>query len=243
MIVSKKTLFLVFVLVVFDIFAYKAGIFIKAITNTAYSAVYNESLMSLTIEHIVMVILATFSSVLIGIFLGVLATRNFSRNLLYPINLISSVAQSFPPVAVLALTVSMVGFGVKPTIIALFIYGLFPIIQNTITGIESIDESIKESSLGMGMDGATMLFKVELPLAFLSILAGIKTTTTINIGVAAIGAVVGAGGLGALIISGLINENQFFIAYGTISVALLSIIFDSMLSDLEAGFAHKYREL
>ena len=85
----------------------------------------------------------------------------------------------------------------------------------------------------MGMSEIDLLLKVEMPLAFTSILGGIKTTTIINIGVAAVGAVVGAGGLGAPIISGLVNENQFFIAYGSIATALLSIFFNSVLSDIE----------
>ncbi|WP_169309467.1 ABC transporter permease [Hippea maritima] len=195
----------------------------------------------LTFQHVAMVVIATCASTIIGVSLGILATRSFGKNLLYPINLISSISQSFPPVAVLALAVSSVGFGIKPTVIALFIYGLFPIIQNTIAGIISIDKSIKEASIGMGMSEWDLLIKVELPLALTSILSGIRTTTTINVGVAAIGAVVGAGGLGALIISGLINENQFFIAYGTISVALLALLFDSIINNIEMFTTRSYK--
>ncbi len=233
MIISKRTFFLILSLSGFDATAYKIGSLLKSQLHVQYKAVYFASMYHLTVEHIVMVALSSFLSIIFGVTLGVVATRSFGKNLLYPINLISSVSQSFPPVAVLALAVSFVGFGVKPTVIALFIYGLFPIVQNTIAGIISIDKNIKDASIGMGMSEINLLFMVELPLALSSILSGIKTTTTINIGVAAIGAVVSAGGLGALIISGLINENQFFIAYGTISIALLALLFDSIISDVE----------
>ena len=239
MTVSKKTIFLTLALIIFDATAYKGGSLLNLSLKSGYKTAYFTSMYFLTAQHIVMVVISTAASIILSVALGILATRSFAKNLLYPINLISSISQAFPPVAVLALAVSSIGFGLKPTIVALFIYGLFPIIQNTIGGIISIDKSIKDASRGMGMSELDLLLKVELPLAATSILAGVRTAVTINIGVAAIGAVVGAGGLGALIISGLINENQFFIAYGTIAVALLALLFDSVISDLEKVVSYR----
>lgn len=233
MMLSRKTVLLTSMLLIFDVAAYRVGELLNSFLMSGYKPVYGSSLLNLTFQHIAMVLPSTVASAIFGITLGIIATRSFGKRLFYPINMISSISQSFPPVAVLALAVSSIGFGAKPTIIALFIYGLFPIIQNTIAGIVSIDKSVKEASLGMGMSGIDLLFRVELPLAARSILSGIRTSVVINVGVAAIGAVVGAGGLGALIISGLISENQFFVAYGTIAVALLALIFDSMISDIE----------
>jgi len=237
MIVSKRTLAIAFILFFFDTVAYKIGGFLNELIKSGYKTSYPSSMFTLTFEHVSMVLVATLASVVVGVALGILATRSFGKRLFYPINLISSISQSFPPLAVLALAVTSLGFGAKPTIAALFIYGLFPIIQNTIGGIISIDKSVKEVSVGMGMSELDLLFKVELPLALGSILSGIRTSVVINIGVAAIGAVVGAGGLGALIISGLINENQFFIAYGTVSVAILAVLFDSIIGDIERKIA------
>ncbi len=231
--ISKKTVVSGTLLILFDIFAYNVGLYIKELSSSPYKARYPASLLSLSIEHILMVTVATLFSVIVGVLLGVIATRKWGNDFLYPINLIASVSQSFPPVAVLAIAVPIVGFGSKPILIALFAYGLFPIIQNTIAGIKSIEPSIKEASIGMGMGATDILVKVELPLAAGTILAGVKTTTIINIGVAAVGAVVGAGGLGAPMISGLIDENQFYIAYASIAIAFLSIFMDSLLTDLE----------
>ncbi len=233
MIISKKTALFMVIFILFDMFAYDIGGYLNILFHSIKPTDYTQSLILLTYQHIEMVFLAEILSIAVGVILGILATRDFLSELFFPINLISSVSQSFPPVAVLALSVSIVGFGVKPTIIALFIYGLFPIIQNTIAGINSIDKDILDACLGMGMDRVDILFLVELPLSLRTILSGIRISVTINIAVAAIGAVVGAGGLGSVIISGLINENQFFIAYGSISLGLLSIIFDSLLDDIQ----------
>ena len=233
MIFSKRTVLLFILLAVFDISAYKIGSFVAEISHSLYNPLYKPSLLYLTYQHICMVMLATAISSVVGVFLGIIATRDSLSDLLLPVNLISSASQSFPPVAVIALLVPIIGFGAEPIMIALFVYGLFPIVQNTIGGIKGIDSYIKDASIGMGMGWFELLFTVEIPLAFNKILSGIKTSLTVNVGVAAIGAVVGAGGLGAPIISGLINENQFYIAYGSISVALLAVLFNGMMDDIE----------
>ncbi|MEC9492704.1 ABC transporter permease [Flexistipes sp.] len=188
--------------------------------------------LGLTIEHLYMVFVSAGFSVIAGVFTGVLVTRKFWSDLLPAVNSLASVGQTFPPVAVLALAVPVVGFGFKPTIIALILYGFFPIVRNTIAGIESVPKDVKEAAKGMGMTGVQILAKVELPLASKIILAGIRTSVIINIGTATIGATIGAGGLGAPIISGLINENFYYVLQGSLCVGLLAVVADKAIEDL-----------
>lgn len=194
------------------------------------------SALKLTIEHLYMVIISAGFSVIFGVFTGVVVTRKFWSDLLPAVNSIASVGQAFPPVAVLALAVPIIGFGIKPTIIALILYGFFPIVRNTIAGLESVPQDVKEAAKGMGMTSGQVLCKVEFPLALKIILAGIRTSVIINIGTATIGATIGAGGLGAPIISGLINENFYYVAEGSICVALLAIVADKGIEDLKRFF-------
>ncbi|ADD69196.1 binding-protein-dependent transport systems inner membrane component [Denitrovibrio acetiphilus DSM 12809] len=186
------------------------------------------SFLTLALEHILLVGSSSFAAAVTGVALGVFVTRRAGRSFLPVVNMLASVGQTFPPVAVLALAVPLVGFGREPTVIALFCYGIFPIVRNTITGIESVDKDIRDAARGVGMYDREVLFRVELPLAASIIIAGIRTSVIINIGTATIGATIGAGGFGAPIISGLINNNFYFVLQGGICVALLAIFSDQI---------------
>lgn len=186
-------------------------------------------------EHLILVASSSFAAVLIGIACGIFVTRRVGRDFLPVVNTLSSLGQTFPPVAVLALAVPLVGFGAKPTIIALFLYGLLPVIRNTIAGLQSVPSSILEAARGMGMNGTQILLQVELPLARRVIFAGIRTSTIINIGTATLGATIGAGGLGAPIIAGLIADNQAFVLQGTMLVGLFAVIVDLLFETIENG--------
>ncbi len=164
-----------------------------------------------------------------GLLAGIFATRPTGRDFLPAVNALSSIGQTFPPVAVLAIAVPVVGFGFKPTIIALFIYGLLPVVRNTIAGIESLDPGVLEAARGMGMTPAQVLTRVELPLASPVIMAGVRLSAVINIGTATLGATIGAGGLGKPIMAGLIGENPAFILEGAILVGFFAIIVDTAL--------------
>lgn len=191
------------------------------------------SLLELVWEHVSLVIVSSAISIIVGITVGVLVTRPFGRNFLGIATNLSSLGQTFPPVAVLALAVPTLGFGFKPTVVALFLYGLLPILRNTITGIETIPVDVKEAAYGMGMTSWQVLFKIELPLSARVIMAGIRISVVINIGTATVGATIGAGGLGSPIIAGLIGENPAFLLEGAIPAALLAIILDMLLGQIE----------
>lgn len=201
------------------------------------------SLLVLVWEHIQLVVISSSLTILIGIPLGIWATRSSGRNFLPMIIDLTSFGQTFPPVAVLALAVPMLGFGLLPTIVALFLYGLLPVVRNTIAGLRAVPQDVLESAYGMGMNRMQTLFRVEIPLAAAVILAGIRISVIINIGTAMVGAVIGAGGLGSPIIAGLVQDNIAYIFEGAVPAAILAILADQLLANIERLFAYSANKL
>lgn len=193
-------------------------------------AVYpRSSLMSLLREHVLLVLAALGASSLTGILLAVLATRESGRAFAPAFMNAAAVAQTFPPAAVLALAVPIVGFGFKPAFLALWLYGLFPVAANTVAGIDGIDPAVKESARAMGLGPLRRILEVELPLASPVVLTGIRTASAVTVGTATLGAVVGAGGLGAPIVAGLVRDNPAFIAQGALAAAAVAWTLDAGL--------------
>ncbi len=202
----------------------------------APNLIYNRSsFMSLLLEHLLLVVVSSSLAVATGCCLGIAVTRPAGRDFLPVIDTLASVGQTFPPVAVLALAVPVVGFGVEPTIIALFIYGLFPVLRNTVTGLEGVPESMRDAALGMGMTQGQSLLQVELRSAMPMIMAGIRTSVVINIGTATLGATIGAGGLGAPILAGLTMRNPAFVLQGALLAGFLAVVVDGWLGLAQAA--------
>jgi len=191
------------------------------------------SLGTLVLQHITLVGLSSSLTLLLGLPLGIAVTRSFGKPFLGLVNDITTFGQTFPPVAVLALAVPLMGFGLKPTVLALFLYGLLPVVRNTIAGITAVPESTRDAARGLGMTAVQILLRVELPLAARVIVAGIRTSVVINVGTAMIGAVIGAGGLGSPIIAGLIQDNLAFVVQGALPAAALSLLLDQTLAAFE----------
>jgi len=191
------------------------------------------SLPQLLLDHIILVLVSSLAASIVAIPLGVFVTRRMGSGFKGIFNDLGSLSQTIPPVAVLALAVPAVGFGFKPTIIALFLYSLLPIFRNTIVGLEGVSPAVKEAALGMGMTRLQLLFRVEFPLTAPVIFAGIRISVVVNVGTATIGAVVGAGGLGNPIISGLIRDNPAFILEGAVTAALLAVLLDQIIGRIE----------
>ncbi|MFC2072493.1 ABC transporter permease [Chloroflexota bacterium] len=191
------------------------------------------SLLVLVWEHIQLVVISSSLTILVGIPLGIWVTRPSGRNFLPIVNDVTSFGQTFPPVAVLALAVPVFGFGLLPTVVALFLYGLLPVVRNTIAGLDAVPQNILDAAYGMGMSRIKALVKVEIPLSARIILAGVRISVIINIGTAMIGAVIGAGGLGSPIIAGLVQDNIAYILEGAIPAALLAILADQFLANVE----------
>ncbi|MEQ6917385.1 ABC transporter permease [Halomonas aquatica] len=184
-------------------------------------------------RHLSVVSVAAVLAILVGVGAAIAVTRERGRDFLPLVSQLASMGQTFPPVAVLALAVPVLGFGTLPIIVALLLYGLLPIVRNTLAGILGIDPAVREAARGMGMNGGQILRQVELPLAAPVILAGIRTSVTINIATAAIGATVGASNLGDPIISGIVNGNTAYVVQGALLIGLLAISVDSLFSRLQ----------
>jgi len=143
-------------------------------------------------------------------------------------------AQTFPPIAVLALMMPLLGIGLMPAIVALSIYGLFPVVSGTVAGIDSVPPAVLDAARGMGMGRWSILVRVELPLAARVIMAGVRTSVIINIGTATIAAATGAGGLGLPIITGINTQNSAFLLEGAAAAAMLAVLADAALGRVEA---------
>ncbi len=183
------------------------------------------------LEHIGLTALSLFLAVLLAVPLGILATRR--QQLAGPLLGVAGVLQTIPSIALLGFLIPVLGIGIKPAILALFLYALLPILRNTYTGISGVDEAVTDAARGMGMQYHQILTQVQLPLALPVILAGIRTATVINVGVATLAAYIGAGGLGEFIFGGIALNNSNMILAGALPAALLAIIFDQGLGWFE----------
>lgn len=192
---------------------------------------HQREIIEQTGEHIGLTVVALAIAVFLGLPLGIMLTRykKFSPSVLGVIGVI----QTIPSVALLGFLLPLLGIGVTPAIVALFLYALLPIVRNTYTGIEEVDPAVREAARGMGMSDLQILANVELPLAVPVIFAGIRTATVINVGVATLCALIGAGGLGAFIFRGIALNNVYMILAGAIPAALLALFLDMILGLLQ----------
>jgi len=195
-------------------------------------AIYDQgNLLTLALAHLGTVLLAAAASTLVAVGLGILVTRASGAEFLPLSRTLVNIGQTFPPVAVLAVAVPLVGFGEAPTLIALFAYGLLPIFENTIAGLQSVPSALIEAANGMGMSARERLVSVELPLAMPLILEGVRLSLVINVGTATIGSTVAAKGLGEVIIAGLLSDNTAFILQGGLLTGLMAILlYDAMVA-------------
>jgi len=196
------------------------------------------SLLLLVWEHLQLVGVSSGLTLVIGLPLGIWVTRSSGRNFLPIVTDLTSFGQTFPPVAVLALAVPVLGFGLLPTVFALFLYGLLPVVRNTVAGLQTVPPHLLDAAYGMGMSRTQALFKVEIPLAARVILAGVRISVVINIGTAMVGAAIGAGGLGSPIIAGLVQDNLAFIIEGALPAGILAVLVDQLLAGIEGLFAY-----
>jgi osmoprotectant transport system permease protein len=194
---------------------------------------HNEILQS-TLEHVWLVGIAMLLAVLVGIPLGVLAARR--PWLSTPILGGANIAETIPSLALFGFLLPIPWLGGRAdrlAITALALYALLPIIRNTVAGISGVDAPVREAARGMGLTDTQILMKVEIPLAFSTILAGVRVATVLTIGIATIAAAVGAGGLGEFIFRGLAMVDNQLILAGAIPAALLALAADFLLGILE----------
>ncbi|MFJ8262629.1 osmoprotectant update ABC transporter permease/substrate-binding subunit OpuFB [Rummeliibacillus sp. NPDC094406] len=190
-----------------------------------------DQLLNALLEHIQISFIALFFAVIIAIPLGIYLTKK--KQIAEIIIGITAVLQTIPSLALLGLLIPLFGIGKVPAIIALVIYSLLPILRNTYTGIKEVDPSLIEAAMAMGMNRRKRLLKVELPLAMPIIMAGIRTAMVLIVGTATLAALIGAGGLGDIILLGIDRNNASLILLGAIPAALLALVFDFLLKKFE----------
>jgi osmoprotectant transport system permease protein len=200
------------------------------------------SFFSLWLSQAGLVAAASLAATVLGVGLAVFVTRPAGRDFRPIVDTLATVGQTFPPAAVLALAVPALGFGPRPTIVALFLYGLLPVIENAIAGLEGVPAAVRDAAAGIGLSRWQVLRDVELPLAFPAILAGVRVSVTIAIGTATIGSTVGALTLGTPIFDGLAADKLPFVIQGAVLVALFAILTDMIFARLERRLRLTRRE-
>lgn len=201
-----------------------------AITPPVYAG---DSFVILWLFHAALVAASSLAATIIGVSAGVFATRAAGAEFRPMIEALATIGQTFPPVAVLALAVPALGYGAAPSFVALTIYGILPIMKNTIAGLASVPAPVRDAAAGMGLTPSQTLWRVELPLAGSTILAGIRISVIINIGTATIGSTVGAVTLGTPIIGGLVSDKIGYVIQGGIVVGLFAIVTDMLFERID----------
>lgn len=195
---------------------------------------HGSEILQATIEHVWLVGISMVLATAIGVSLGILVARRpwLSKSILGSAN----VAETIPSLALFGFLLPLPWFGERAerlAIAALTLYALLPIIRNTAAGITGVDPAVREAARGMGMSESQILFHVELPLSFSTVLAGVRVATVLTIGIATIAAAVGAGGLGEYIFRGLAMVNDQLILAGAIPAAALALAADFLLGLVE----------
>jgi osmoprotectant transport system permease protein len=200
------------------------------------------SFLALFLSQLALVAAASLAAISVGLSLAVFVTRPVGQDFRLMVNTLATVGQTLPPAAVLAIAVPAVGFGSRPTALALFLYGLLPIIASAIAGLEGVPRAVREAAAGLGLSSWQQLREVELPLAAPVILSGIRVSVTIAIGTATIGSTVGALTLGTPIFNGLVANKLPFVIEGAVLVALFAIVTDLSFAGLERWLRRETRQ-
>lgn len=184
-------------------------------------------------SHLQMVVVAVAIGSVIGVPLGVLVTRPGFTRLTVPVIGGANIGQTIPSLAVIAIMAPVLGFGFQSAIVALFIYGLLPIVRNSYTSIKNIDPAIIEAARGMGMSRLQIARRIELPLARPVIMTGIRISTVITVGTAELAVLVGGAGLGKITLTGVFARESLIILQGAAPTAAMAIILGFLLERIE----------
>lgn len=192
--------------------------------------IYSEDIIYLTKQHIVLVLVSSGLAILVGLPAGILLSRDFMRRYSETLLQVFNIGTTIPTLAILALSITLLGIGFKPAIFGLWVATLLPIVRNVFEGLREVPAHLKEAAQGMGMTPLHILRSVELPNALYVMFAGIRTAVAVNVGTAPLAFLIGGGGLGELIFTGIdLNDMQMLLA-GVIPVGLLSMLADYTLA-------------
>lgn len=200
------------------------------------------NILAYTMEHLQLVGIAIIIAIIIGVPLGIYLTTN--DYLAETVLQVASIIITIPSIALFGIMIpilSMIGQGIGflPALIALVLYSQLPIIRNTYTAIQNVNPNIRDAAKGIGMTTFQRLMKVEIPNALPLIMAGVRTATVLNIGIGAIAAFIGSGGLGVLINSGISRGNNNMVLAGAVFVSILALIADFILKFIQSRITPK----
>ncbi len=185
-------------------------------------------------EHLMLMLVSMIGAIIVGVLVGIMLSRPRLYYLGRGVENVVNIGQTIPSLAILALFFTIIGLGFRVAVFALFLYSILPILRNTFAGIVNVPSSIIESAKGMGMNPYRILTRVELPLAFPIIVAGIRTAIVINVGAATLATFIAGGGLGDLIVTGLSLRRHMIVFTGAGLAALTAILLDYVIGQVEA---------
>lgn len=216
---------LVLAAVLLAVFAYVSTQPLDLIEQRSLNTGY---LLDRTGKHLLLTAIVTALILAVALPTGVLLTRPWARRLAVPLLATANIGQAVPSLGLIVLlAVTFVSLGVNQiAVIAFVLYGILPVLRNTIAGLQQVDRSVIESARGMGMTRTAVLFNVELPLAVPVMLAGIRTALVITVGTVALGTFIGAGGLGDVISNGINSTRNLVLVVGSVLVAALALLID-----------------
>jgi len=190
-------------------------------------------LLYLTGQHLKLVAISAALAIVTAVPLGILITRPKFKKYDWIVMNFANIGQTVPSLAILALVMSYFGLGWQTAIFALWFNSLLPILRNTVAGIENVNPLIIDAGKGMGMTSKQIFFKLEVPNAMYAIMAGIRTSVVINVGTAALAFLIGGGGLGDLIFTGISLYDTGIMLSGAVPVIMLAILLDFLLGRFE----------
>jgi osmoprotectant transport system permease protein len=196
-------------------------------------------------EHFILVIISMACAVIVGVTLGTMMTRKSMKKASSTILTVVNVWQSIPSLGVLALAygllpfIGLSGIGMTPALIALFFHAVAPIVRNTYSGIDAVSKDVIEAATGMGLTKGQILFQIEIPNALPVIAGGIRTATAIIVGTAPLAFLIGGGGLGFWIFTGIALVDMGIMMAGAVPVALIAMLFDFCLAQSERFFVSR----
>ncbi|GGJ93490.1 choline ABC transporter permease [Lentibacillus kapialis] len=191
------------------------------------------------LQHLLISVVAILLGCVVAVPLGIFLSKTSFKWIQSIVFTITNIFQTIPSLAMLAIFIPLIGIGLKPAIIALFLYSLMPILRNTYAAFESIDDGIIESARGMGYSSLQQMIQIEVPLAMPYIMSGIRLTTVYIINWATLAALIGAGGLGQLIIGGMGVNNKPLIMAAAILAMVLALTIDFLFGRVEKTFVKR----
>lgn len=212
---------------------FAAGAWCQAQGFFEFSLENPDEIWRLTKQHIQLVVTAAIIAVILGIPIGVLVTRGWMRRYREITLNFLGICQTVPSLAIIAIAMGFMGIGMKTAIFGLVIYSILPIIRNTAAGLLDVSPALIDAGKGMGMTPLQILLRVEIPNAMYIILAGVRTSTVVMVGTAAVAFLIGGGGLGDLIFTGIGLVDTGIMLAGAIPTAILAIIANWGLGQLE----------